>query len=317
MRDWHGDMSEGSKRSEGPSYSDVERELREHPAVAACAVTRVETGPGQTRLLAYVVLADAGADAATAIDGDRLRVFLALRTPPDRLPDGIVQVGSLPRTADGEIDYDALPRPAWRGGRTAVGKGAHRSASPGVPMSMGGVGCAAVLAVPVAIAAFLITDLLWPHSTDLSGVPQPWAALFFGLYVAECLSFGLGIVFLLLGRPALGRSGSTRGLTTAAHLAITWLLVAWWPQDNFYRLAAKTDWPRQAALVYSFNITLMIAAAVVVLFVFSRLVALDAATARPDLAGSPDPTDPTDWSRPADPDGPGDPAGPVRTTEPG
>ncbi|HZX37397.1 MAG TPA: hypothetical protein VFF37_03500, partial [Streptomyces sp.] len=57
--------------------------------------------------------------------------------------------------------------------------------------------------------------------------------------------------------------GRPRGLTTAAHLAIVWLLASWWPQDNLYRLAAKQDWPRQAALVYTFNVPLMIAAGVV------------------------------------------------------
>jgi hypothetical protein len=44
------------------------------------------------------------------------------------------------------------------------------------------------------------------------------------------------------------------------------LLVSWWPQDNLYRLAAKDDWPQQATLVYVFNVTLMIAAAVVAVF---------------------------------------------------
>jgi hypothetical protein len=63
------------------------------------------------------------------------------------------------------------------------------------------------------------------------------------------------------------RPGRSPWLITAAHLSIVWLLVAWWPQDNFYRLAAKTDWDRQAALVYGFNITLMVAAAVLVVFV--------------------------------------------------
>jgi hypothetical protein len=47
---------------------------------------------------------------------------------------------------------------------------------------------------------------------------------------------------------------------------MVWLLVAWWPQDNLYRLTAKTDWGGQAALVYGFNVTLMIAAAVLVVF---------------------------------------------------
>ncbi|MFD9698166.1 hypothetical protein [Lentzea sp. NPDC059081] len=65
------------------------------------------------------------------------------------------------------------------------------------------------------------------------------------------------------GTRGLGRS---RGPTWATHLAITWLLVSRWPQDTFYRLTAKTDWPRQAALVHLFTVSLMIAAAVVAVF---------------------------------------------------
>lgn len=46
--------------------------------------------------------------------------------------------------------------------------------------------------------------------------------------------------------------------------------MAWWPQDNLYRLAAKQDWPRQAALVYTFNIPLMIAGVVVAAYVIAK-----------------------------------------------
>jgi hypothetical protein len=122
----------------------------------------------------------------------------------------------------------------------------------------------------LAFLAWALTDLIWPGSTDLSSVPAPWAALFAGLYLFENVSLGVGIVFLFAGRNSMKRQRRSPALTTAAHLAIVWLLVSWWPQDNFFRLAAKTDWPRQAALVYAFNIPLMIAAAVVAAFAVSR-----------------------------------------------
>ncbi|MFH7599663.1 hypothetical protein WDV06_31875 [Streptomyces racemochromogenes] len=51
---------------------------------------------------------------------------------------------------------------------------------------------------------------------------------------------------------------------------MAYLLMAWWPQDNLYRLAGKHDWPRQAALVYAFNVPLMIAGAVVALYLTRR-----------------------------------------------
>jgi hypothetical protein len=169
-------------------------------------------------------------------------------------------VESLPRTGSGEVDREGLPLPVLPG-RAAGGKGSLSD--------LGGGTLTVVVLVPallIALVAFLITDSLWPGSTDVSAVPQPWAGLFRGLYVVECLSFGLGISFLFFGRGRLARLGRPPWLTTLAQLSIVWLLAAWWPQDNFYRLAAKTDWGRQAALVYGFNVTLMIAAAVLVAF---------------------------------------------------
>lgn len=237
------------------SYADVETELRAHPDVAECAVAMVETGPREAKLIAYVV-------SAGAARSEDLHSFLRGRLPLHRVPESVVKVRSLPHLADGRIDYEGLPRPVWRGVLPVAGKGSHATARP-LPT----LGVMAVPALIVAVVAFLLTDLLWQGSTDLSAVPGPWAGLFFLLYLVECLSFGLGVAFLLAGRSLVRGLGRPGRLTAMTHLAIVWLLAAWWPQDNFYRLAAKTDWPRQAALVYGFNITLMIAAAVLVLFV--------------------------------------------------
>jgi hypothetical protein len=124
-------------------------------------------------------------------------------------------------------------------------------------------------AAVVGLVTLLTTALVWPGSTELSAVPQPWAALFRGLYVAECLSFGLGIGVLLLGRSLMIDRGGAPVLSTLAHLALVWLLVAWWPQNNLFRLTARTDWPMQAAFAYGFIITMMIAAAVLVAYAVS------------------------------------------------
>ena len=232
---------------------DVEAALSRHPLVRACAVLAVPTGRSGDTLVAYVET-----DEATP---EQIREFLAgTGLPAESLPRAVVPMPALPRTGTGAVDRTALPLPPLPA--AAVGKhGAVAAAGPA-----GRVAAALVLIAGGAVAALLLTDLLWPGSTDLSVVPSPWAGLFRVLYVAECLSFGIGIAFLFLGRPALARLGRPAGLTTLAYLAIAWLLVAWWPQDNFYRLAAKTDWPRQAALVFGFNVTLMIAAAILAAF---------------------------------------------------
>ncbi|MFI7131985.1 hypothetical protein ACIBQ1_40350 [Nonomuraea sp. NPDC050153] len=227
---------------------ELEQRLRGHPAVTECVVVEGE------QMIAYVV--------AGETDGERIKEFLTEFVPRRRLPGVVAVVPELPRTPEGEIDIAALPLPVAEGERPAGGKSGFVTSGSG-SLVVGGT-------LLFGFLAFATTNVFWPYSTDLSGVPLPWAALFFGLYLFECASFGLGVMVLLQGRPALARLGRSAPLTTAAWLALVWLLVAWWPQDNFYRLAAKTDWPQQAALVYGFNITLMIAAAVLVAFVAGR-----------------------------------------------
>ncbi|ALG11594.1 AMP-binding enzyme [Kibdelosporangium phytohabitans] len=236
------------------TYEDVEAELRKHPAVRACVVTRIQTGERTNTLVAYVVTNGSSDPAA-------IRAFLsAPRLPAKRIPQAVIPVQELPRTSSGELDRKGLPLPVLPG-RAAGGKEALFDMGD-VPLA----GLSLIVAVFVGVLAFVMTTVFWPGSTDLSVVPQPYAGLFTGLYVAECLSFGLGVSFLLFGRGRLTRMGRPPWLTSLAHLSVVWLLVAWWPQDNFYRLAAKTDWGRQAVLVYAFNITLMIAAVVLVAF---------------------------------------------------
>jgi hypothetical protein len=236
------------------SYEDVEAELRRHPRVRECAVTRIRTGPRKNTLVAYVV-------TTGKTDPALIREFLsAPRVRADRVPKAVIPVDSLPRTRSGALDHTGLPLPVLPG-QAAGGKAA---------VDLGDASALVVMLVVAgffALTSFVTTNSFWPGSTDLSVVSEPWAGFFTGLYVAESLSFGLGAGFLLFGRRWMVRLRRPRWLTTLAHLSVVWLLASWWPQDNFYRLAAKTDWPRQAALVYGFNITLMIAAAVLVVFV--------------------------------------------------
>ncbi|WUH94745.1 AMP-binding protein [Streptomyces sp. NBC_00433] len=244
------------------AHADAEAVLRSHPSVEECAVTEIEAAPGRRTLAAYVVLTDGAGSGQAAI-----RSYAAARLPSARAPRTVVPLPSLPRTRAGRIDRPGLPLPVRQAGAATAhgGKGGPGSGSDDTS------GCAPLAAGGLAtFLAAILTDVLWPHSTDLTGVPQPEALLFFGLYVCEWLSLGLGVAFLFWGRPLVGGQERSPRITTAAHLSVVWLLVAWWPQDNFYRLASKTDWPRQAALVYGFNVTLMIAAGILAAFFAAR-----------------------------------------------
>ncbi|WP_190344212.1 AMP-binding protein [Streptomyces venezuelae] len=269
----------------------LESALRQHPAVGGALVRNVSHGPLQERLVAYIApravpagrTADPRASYAWLPGTAELRTRLAGRLREEDLPKTVVRLRSLPRNRAGQEDRSALPMPpkptgGYRGKYSSssdyddyYAETMHAPPRTAGAESTAGVGCCA--AFLLAVAALLFTDVLWPGSTELSGVPAPWSVLFFLLYCFECLAFATGAVFLFTGFSRMLRSGRSRGFTRAAHLAVVYLLVAWWPQDNLYRLAAKNDWPQQAALVYAFNIPLMIAAAIVAGYVTRRPVA--------------------------------------------
>ncbi|WP_329200529.1 MULTISPECIES: AMP-binding protein [unclassified Streptomyces] len=254
----------------------LESLIRSHDGVGSALVADVRDGgsadggpgkrprAGSRGIVAYLAPPPAGAPPGAGLpDAVALRAHLADEVPPEHLPYTVVPLRALPRDRTGREDRAGLPLPPLPDGPARTARGAGKYAGGGGEQLSPAFasGCAVLV---LALFALALTGVFWPGSTDLSGVPSPWAALFFVLYVFEALAFAAGVVFLFGGRSRM--RGRSRALTRAAHLAVVYLLVAWWPQDNLYRLAAKHDWPRQAALVYTFNIPLMIAGAVVALY---------------------------------------------------
>ncbi|MEU8437711.1 AMP-binding protein [Streptomyces sp. NPDC029216] len=250
----------------------VESVIRTHPDLGAAIVAPVTDGT-DTRLVAYVTPTPEDPDwtrSGPPVGIEALRKHLAGKVPPAGTPARLVRLRALPRTRAGQEDRAAVPQPPQPAKEPRrAGGGKYGAGGGGEPPGCFAFGCAAV---PLTVVALFVTDLLWPGSTDLTGVPGPWAFLFSVLYAVECAAFAAGLLFLLAGRKRMVRPGRGRGLATAAHLAVAYLLMAWWPQDNLYRLAAKHDWPRQAALVYTFNIPLMAAGLVVALYLTRKPV---------------------------------------------
>lgn len=255
--------------------------IRGHDRVGAVLVGAVPVPgtSGATRLVAYVTppaddLSEGAGGGLPDVDG--LREHLKGKLPPWQAPRTVIRLRALPRSRAGQENRDAVPQPprltdpvtaGRRGGKYAAARSGPISGPESVLYA---VGCAVPLMVVAGGFLLVPAKVLWPGSTDLAGVPGPWAFLFFVLYLFEGGAFVAGLLFLFFGRRAMLRQGRSPGFTTAAHLAVVYLLAAWWPQDNSYRIAAKTDWPVQAALVYTFNIPLMIAAGVVAAYVTQK-----------------------------------------------
>ncbi|MEV0411250.1 AMP-binding protein [Streptomyces sp. NPDC050448] len=254
----------------------VESVIRSHPDIGAALVAEVpDGGTGTHRLVAYVAPpadAPSRSPGADLPDSGRLRAHLEGKVLRAQTPHSVVRLRTLPRNRAGQEDRDALTQPvllAKPGQENAVrGAGKYEAAGRGTLAGpLGLLGWGVLAAVVTGMFFFALSKIFWPGATDLRGVPNPWASLFFVLYLFEGAAFAAGLLFLFRGRARMRRQGRDRRLTTEAHLAVVYLLVAWWPQDNFYRLAAKQDWPLQAALVYVFNIPLMIAAGIVAVYV--------------------------------------------------
>ncbi|MFE3788160.1 AMP-binding protein [Streptomyces goshikiensis] len=257
----------------------VEAMIRTHRGIGGVILrtVRVPGAARTSRLIGYVTpppgepFRDPAPHPAAPPPGiEGLREDLGRSVPAPWFPRELIRMRTLPRNRAGQEDRDAVPLPPRPTALPDAARGGAKSAggNPGPPpgpllVGVTRAGCGAALTVVAGFLFLVLSKVFWPGATDLSAVPDPWASLFFVLYLCEGAAFAAGLAFLVWGRAPMLRQGHGRGITTAAHLAGVYLLVAWWPQDNLYRLADKRDWPVQAALVSAFNIPLMIAGLIV------------------------------------------------------
>jgi amino acid adenylation domain-containing protein/non-ribosomal peptide synthase protein (TIGR01720 family) len=86
--------------------AEIAQALREHPDIKESAVVVREDQPGEKRLVAYVVVLEHASKNAA-----ELKTFLRGKLPEYMVPLGPVFLESLPLTANGKVDRQALPAP--------------------------------------------------------------------------------------------------------------------------------------------------------------------------------------------------------------
>jgi hypothetical protein len=89
-----------------------------------------------------------------------------------------------------------------------------------------------------AVLAMVVGPILWPTS-DPPLFPEPTATqlpFFIVLQVVTCLTFGLGVSFLLFGLPVVRKASADSKLRAwLMYLSISWLLVSWWPHGHLHQ----------------------------------------------------------------------------------
>ena len=88
---------------------EIEAVLARHPAVRQVVVMAREDGPGDKRLVAYLMPAD-----GTAPDTGELRQYLRQKLPEHMVPAAFVPMEAFPRNSSGKVDRSALPLPEQR-----------------------------------------------------------------------------------------------------------------------------------------------------------------------------------------------------------
>ncbi|WP_261595546.1 non-ribosomal peptide synthetase, partial [Pseudoalteromonas holothuriae] len=90
---------------------EIEAQLSMHSQVNSCVVHVREDNSGDKRLVAYVVMVDESVDSASENYAGMLRAHLQASLPEHMVPSAFVAMAALPLTANGKVDYKALPAP--------------------------------------------------------------------------------------------------------------------------------------------------------------------------------------------------------------
>lgn len=127
-----------------------------------------------------------------------------------------------------------------------------------------------VLSTAVAVCAFILGPIIWPNPAD-GYMPTSGQMPFYMLVSAfEAVAFGIGLSFVVFGWPVfqkMRRSHPQESLWV--FIAAAWLLVSWWPHDNFHR-ANGHDTLGLLYIEYAFHVTMIVAGIIIAAFLYKK-----------------------------------------------
>jgi hypothetical protein len=109
-----------------------------------------------------------------------------------------------------------------------------------------------------------VGQLLWPPSAELPAAAGAQIPLFMLYSIVAAIGFGLGMAFLIYGRPLVAALGLSNGMTWGIHLAIFWVLGNWAIHDSLHITNGHNLWGL-VAIEYGFHVTMILAGAVIAL----------------------------------------------------
>ena len=85
---------------------------------------------------------------------------------------------------------------------------------------------------------------------------------FMFLSALESVAFGVGMAFLIFGWPMVSKlQGADKKDIKMSFIAISWLLISWWPHDNMHRVNGE-NLAGLLRIEFMFHFTLILAALV-------------------------------------------------------
>ena len=133
-----------------------------------------------------------------------------------------------------------------------------------------------LITVPLAILAFLASPVgplgsFWRPAAELPMPSGAKLALFLIPLIAEAVAFGLGISFLFFGYPQVKAFAPvSKGASRAAHLALSWLLLNWWPHDSLHLFIGESM-NGLLALEYGFHFTIIVSGLILIAYFLAAL----------------------------------------------